>query len=177
MASLFEAIVQQNLAVLTRGNTLRPPVLLLGGPNTYIKGMQDCWKHNIPKIWEERKFPLPEGVDPASLILVAGQRAVLRALGSVEFGKEEDADRRLPRHEKLEWYMNVGRLEEKQKKGGSGLARRPEELAEFKRTLQAKKFIPTHVPSRPGGRRLHGHRRRLHLHQGRPGRQGQATSW
>ena len=36
MASLFEAIIQQNLAVLTRGNTLRPTVLLLGGPNTYI---------------------------------------------------------------------------------------------------------------------------------------------
>jgi len=38
MASLFEAIVGQNLAVLTRGNTLRPVVLLLGGPNTYIRG-------------------------------------------------------------------------------------------------------------------------------------------
>src|ERR1041385_1679171 len=55
MASLFEAIVQQNLAVLTRGNTLRPQVLLLGGPNTYIRGMKECWKANIPKIWEERK--------------------------------------------------------------------------------------------------------------------------
>ncbi len=66
MASLFEAIVQQNLAVLTRGNTLRPQVLLLGGPNYLHQGMKDCWKANIPKIWEERKFPLPEGVDPAS---------------------------------------------------------------------------------------------------------------
>src|SRR2546421_1742901 len=43
MASLFEAIVMQNLAVLTRGNTLRPQVLLLGGPNTYIRGMKECW--------------------------------------------------------------------------------------------------------------------------------------
>src|SRR5216117_303173 len=51
MASLFEAIVMQNLSVLTRGNTLRPVVLLLGGPNTYITGMRDCWKSNIPKIW------------------------------------------------------------------------------------------------------------------------------
>ena len=32
MASLFEAIVLQNLSVLTRGHTLRPHVLLLGGP-------------------------------------------------------------------------------------------------------------------------------------------------
>src|SRR6201984_566054 len=30
MASLFEAIVLQNLSVLTRGHTLRPPVFLLG---------------------------------------------------------------------------------------------------------------------------------------------------
>ncbi|HVH87339.1 MAG TPA: BadF/BadG/BcrA/BcrD ATPase family protein, partial [Terriglobales bacterium] len=33
MASLFDAIVLQNLSVLTRGHTLRPHVLLLGGPN------------------------------------------------------------------------------------------------------------------------------------------------
>src|SRR5215216_3464725 len=64
MASLFEAIVMQNLSVLTRGNTLQPVVLLLGGPNCYIKGMRDCWKANIPKIWEERGTPLPEGVNP-----------------------------------------------------------------------------------------------------------------
>src|ERR687887_873174 len=68
MASLFESIVQQNLSVLTRGNTLRPVVLLLGGPNCYIKGMRDCWKANIPKIWQERNYPLPEGVDPETLI-------------------------------------------------------------------------------------------------------------
>ena len=37
MASLFEAIVLQNLSVLTRGNTLRPHVLLLGGPNGFIR--------------------------------------------------------------------------------------------------------------------------------------------
>src|SRR2546421_2967220 len=43
MASLFESIIQQNLSVLTRGHTLRPQVLLLGGPNCYIKGMRDCW--------------------------------------------------------------------------------------------------------------------------------------
>src|SRR6476620_12600803 len=49
MASLFESIVQQNLAVLTRGHTLRPVVLLLGGPNFYIKSMMDCWRVNIPK--------------------------------------------------------------------------------------------------------------------------------
>ncbi|MBO0721784.1 MAG: CoA activase, partial [Blastocatellia bacterium] len=70
MASLFEAIVGQNLSVLTRGNTLRPHVLLLGGPNTYIRGMVDAWKFNIPKVWEERSYPLPTGIDPQELIKV-----------------------------------------------------------------------------------------------------------
>src|SRR5215472_15818361 len=40
MASLFEAIILQNLSVLTRGHTLRPHVLLLGGPNSFIRGMR-----------------------------------------------------------------------------------------------------------------------------------------
>jgi len=143
MASLFEAIVQQNLAVLTRGNTLRPQVLLLGGPNTYIRGMKECWKENIPKIWEERKFPLPEGVDPASLILVPENAQYFAALGSVEFGKDEDEAVGLYRGmENLEWYLNVGRLEEKQKKGGSGLSKSDQELLEFKDRYKPKKFVP-----------------------------------
>src|SRR5438552_3454837 len=37
MASLFESIIQQNMSVLTRGNTLRPNVLLLRAPKCYIK--------------------------------------------------------------------------------------------------------------------------------------------
>ena len=94
MASLFEAIIQQNLAVLTRGNTLRPTVLLLGGPNTYIKGMQDCWKYNIPKVWEERNFPLPEGKDPKDLIMVPDNAQYFAALGCVRFAMDEDDERR-----------------------------------------------------------------------------------
>ena len=92
MASLFEAIVMQNLSVLTRGNTLLPEVLLLGGPNTYIKGMQDCWKSNIPKIWAERNTPLPEGIDPEDLIKIPTNAQYYAALGAVEFGKDEDDD-------------------------------------------------------------------------------------
>jgi activator of 2-hydroxyglutaryl-CoA dehydratase len=55
MASLFEAIVLQNLTVLTRGHTLLPHVLLLGGPNTFIRGMREAWQANIPKMWQDRK--------------------------------------------------------------------------------------------------------------------------
>ena len=149
MASLFEAIIQQNLAVLTRGNTLRPTVLLLGGPNTYIKGMQDCWKFNIPKVWEERNFPLPEGKDPKDLIMVPDNAQYFAALGCVRFAMDEDANIGIYKgYEKLEWYINYGRLEEKQKKGGSGLVQDRKTNSASSRTVTSRRSLfPT--PSSP----------------------------
>src|SRR5579883_2727165 len=144
MASLFEAIVMQNLSVLTRGNTLQPVVLLLGGPNCYIQGMRDCWKHNIPKIWEERNTPLPEGVPPEDLIQTPDNAQYFAAIGSVEFGKTEDEGvGRYLGYEKLAWYIDIGRDEEKAKRGGtSGLAKDEAELAAFKEKYRHKKFVP-----------------------------------
>ena len=145
MASLFEAIIQQNLAVLTRGNTLRPVVLLLGGPNTYIKGMMECWKHNIPKVWEERNYPLPEGVDPKELIRTPENAQYFAAIGAVQFGLDE-GDPELGKYagtEQLQWYLEVGRHEEKMKKGGgAGLAKSAEDLAAFKEKHKREPFHP-----------------------------------
>src|ERR1041385_4530148 len=145
MASLFEAIVMQNLSVLTRGNTLQPVVLLLGGPNCYIKGMRDCWKANIPKIWEERNPPPPEGVPPEDLTRPPDNAQYFAAIGSVEFGKTEDDNVGLYiGYEKLEWYVTIGREEEKQKRGGGvGLAKDADDLARFKEKYRTKKFTPT----------------------------------
>src|SRR6476469_2721185 len=150
MASLFESIIQQNLAVLTRGNTLRPVVLLLGGPNCYIKGMRDCWKHNIPKIWEERGTELPEGVPPEDLIKTPDNAQYFAAIGSIEFGKtEEESVGKYIGGEKLDWYVNDGREEEKAKKGANGgLAKDEAELESFKKKYRHKKFVPTTF--RPG---------------------------
>jgi predicted CoA-substrate-specific enzyme activase len=143
MASLFEAIIQQNLAVLTRGNTLRPVVLLLGGPNTYITGMRDCWKHNIPKVWEERNYPLPEGKDPKDLIRVPENAQYFAAIGCVRFGIDEDEHIGVYQGwEKLEWYINVGRLEEKKKRGGSGLYKTEGELSAFRDRYKPHRFTP-----------------------------------
>ncbi len=149
MASLFEAIIGQNLAVLTRGNTLRPHVLLLGGPNTYIRGMVEGWKYNIPKIWEERNYPLPEGVDPQDLIKVPENAQYFAAIGAVEFGKQEDDNVGVYRgFADLEYYINYGRLEEKKKAGGKGLSEDTDELVAFKERYRMKKFIP--ATFRPG---------------------------
>ena len=134
MASLFEAIVQQNLSVLTRGNTLRPTVLLLGGPNSFIPAMRDCWKHNIPKLWAERNFPLPEGVDPEDLIVVPENAQYYAAIGSVLYGKSEDPDIGVYKGTKtLEAFIEVGRTQMREASGDIGLSRTPEELEEFKK--------------------------------------------
>src|ERR1700757_4471156 len=122
MASLFEAIVLQNLSVLTRGHTLRPHVLLLGGPNSFIRGMREAWQANIPRMWKERKVEIPNGAKPEELIKVPENAQYFAALGSVEFGKDEDAEvGRYLGTDKLVYYIDFGRAEEKAKSGGHGL--------------------------------------------------------
>ena len=142
MASLFDAIIGQNLAVLTRGNTLRPHVLLLGGPNTYIRGMVEGWKFSIPKVWEERNYPLPEGVDPKDLIKVPQNAQYFAAIGAVEFGKSEEESVGVYKgYADLDHYINFGRLEEKKKAGGKGLSESADELNSFKERYKRKKFV------------------------------------
>jgi predicted CoA-substrate-specific enzyme activase len=143
MASLFEAIVQQNLSVLTRGNTLRPYVLLLGGPNTYIRGMLEAWRENIPKVWAERKTPLPEGKDPKELIIVPDNAQYFAALGAVLFGKDEDASVGVYTGQAgLRHYLTIGRVEEKAKKAAGGLSKTEGELDGFKGRYAKEPFVP-----------------------------------
>jgi predicted CoA-substrate-specific enzyme activase len=143
MASLFDAIVLQNLTVLTRGHTLRPHVLLLGGPNTFIRGMREAWQHNIPRMWAERGVAIPDGGSPETLIKTPENAQYFAALGAIEFGKDEDDSvGRYLGSTALERYINVGRLEEKAAAGGRGLSACDEELAEFKRAYTPKRFTP-----------------------------------
>src|SRR5271166_1903406 len=142
MASLFEAIVLQNLSVLTRGHTLRPHVLLLGGPNGFIRGMREAWQANIPRMWKERKVEIPEGSKPEELIKVPDNAQYFAALGSVEFGKDEEpAVGRYLGTEKLTYYIDYGRAEEKAIAGGKGLVAEDSELVSFKSEYKKKKFI------------------------------------
>src|SRR5246127_1940787 len=143
MASLFEAIVLQNLSVLTRGHTLRPHVLLLGGPNGFIRGMREAWQANIPRMWKERKVEIPEGAKPEDLIKVPDNAQYFAALGSIEFGKgEDDCIGCYLGYEKLVHYIEYGRQEEKAKSGGKGLVSNPKELEDFKVQFHRKKFTP-----------------------------------
>jgi activator of 2-hydroxyglutaryl-CoA dehydratase/predicted nucleotide-binding protein (sugar kinase/HSP70/actin superfamily) len=143
MASLFEAIVLQNLSVLTRGHTLRPHVLLLGGPNGFIRGMREAWQANIPRMWKERKVELPEGMTPEQLIKVPDNAQYFAALGAVQFGRDEDEEvGQYLGTEKLDYYINFGRQKEKADAGAKGLVAEPSELDDFRDSYRRKRFIP-----------------------------------
>src|SRR5271168_4827152 len=143
MASLFEAIVLQNLSVLTRGHTLRPHVLLLGGPNGFIRGMREAWQANIPRMWKERKVEIPEGSTPEELIKVPENAQYFAALGAVEYGKDEDPEiGHYQGIEKLLYYIDYGRAEEKAVSGGKGLVADKTELELFREEYRRKKFTP-----------------------------------
>src|SRR5271170_5220723 len=143
MASLFEAIVLQNLSVLTRGHTLRPHVLLLGGPNSFIRGMREAWQANIPRMWKERKVAVPEGSKPEDLIKVPQNAQFFAALGAVEFGRAEDDCVGCYRgYDNLVNFVEFGRQEEKAKSGGKGLVENPSEFDQFKEHYRPKKFVP-----------------------------------
>jgi len=45
-----------------------PQVLLLGGPNAFLRGMREAWQHNIPLLWKERGVELPSGQAAEDLI-------------------------------------------------------------------------------------------------------------
>src|ERR1700721_126853 len=143
MASLFEAIVLQNLSVLTRGHTLRPHVLLLGGPNSFIRGMREAWQANIPRMWQERKVAIPDGAKPEELIKVPQNAQYFAALGAVEFGRsEDDCIGCYQGYDKLIRYIEFGRQEEKAKAGGKALVGDPAELDIFRESYRPKKFTP-----------------------------------
>ena len=143
MASLFEAIVLQNLSVLTRGHTLRPHVLLLGGPNSFIRGMREAWQANIPRMWQERKVAVPEGSKPEDMIKVPQNAQYFAALGAIEFGRsEEDCVGCYRGYDNLVHYIEYGRQEEKAKAGGKGLIEDAGEFETFKESYRRKKFTP-----------------------------------
>ncbi len=88
MNSLADAIVMQNLTVLTRGNTLMPKVLLLGGPNTYLPFLQECWRMRIAGLWDERGIAYDK-TKLEELIIVPDNAQYYAALGAVIFGEGE----------------------------------------------------------------------------------------
>jgi predicted CoA-substrate-specific enzyme activase len=130
IASLFEAVVYQNLATLTKGNTPAPQVLLLGGPNLFFTGLQQAWRHHLMNIWAERRVPLPDG-DPAAHIQIPAEALYYAALGCVEIGKAEADGARYRGTERLIWWIEQGQHEQKAREGRGGLVAGDADVAQF----------------------------------------------
>ncbi|MDW8469934.1 MAG: BadF/BadG/BcrA/BcrD ATPase family protein [Burkholderiales bacterium] len=132
IASLFEAVVYQNLATLTKGNTPQPRVLLLGGPNLFYRGLQEAWRHHLQKLWAERGVALPPQTDPASLVEVPREALYYACLGCVEIGRGEPPGVGLYAGTgKLRWWIEEGQHEQKAREGAQGLVKDPAELEHF----------------------------------------------
>ncbi|NBI30530.1 BadF/BadG/BcrA/BcrD ATPase family protein [Chengkuizengella marina] len=143
MCSLADAIVMQNLSVLTRGNTLRHKVLLLGGPNTYLPFLQQCWRKRIPESWEQRGYNYPKDIPIDELIFVPENAQYYAAYGSVIYGLHESSEvGRYKGLEELKKFITHGRKAKLGEKAGAPLVKSAEELEEFRRQYSIPKFNP-----------------------------------
>src|SRR5688500_10853009 len=142
LCSLADAIVAQNLSVLTRGSTLRHKVLLLGGPNAYLPFLRDCWRLRIPETWEQRGYDYPKDMPLDELILVPKEAQYYAAYGAVLYGIEES--------EQLGRFLGFGALDAIAAGGGGDLRRQsgpplvsgPDEAEAFRREFQVPTFSP-----------------------------------
>lgn len=143
MCSLADAIVMQNLSVLTRGNTLRHRVLLLGGPNTYLPFLQECWRLRIPQTWQERGYDYPKDVPVENLIFVPDNSQYYAAYGAVLYGLHESADVGIYAGlEELKQFIAHGRKAKLGEKAGPPLVNGEHELDDFRRDYRIPAFTP-----------------------------------
>jgi predicted CoA-substrate-specific enzyme activase len=150
IASLFEAVVYQNLATLTKGNTPSPEVLLLGGPNLFFRGLQEAWRHHLAKLWEQRKLTLPEGRTPADCIVVPKEALYYACMGCVEIGQGEPAGVAVYQgREKLRWWVEEGQAEQKAKDGGKALVSCSADLETFASAYDLKRPSQEKRPAEP----------------------------
>jgi len=141
MNSLADAIVMQNLSVLTRGNTLRDRVLLLGGPNTYLPFLQECWRLRIPETWESRNYPYDRSRPIEELIFVPDNSQYYAAYGAVLYGMHEPAEvGRFTGLEGLEGFIDHGRKAKLGENAGPPLASDSGELERFREQYRIPRF-------------------------------------
>ncbi len=134
LISLFNAIVIQNLAVLTRGHTLRPVVLLLGGPNTYFPALVEAWKYHLEKMWREKGIDFDE-----SSVLLPKNSHLYAAIGGALYSQYEESPYR-GMEGLLEFRKSLVYV--KRKTGERGLLKPGESLEEFREKYRVKPFKP-----------------------------------
>jgi predicted CoA-substrate-specific enzyme activase len=146
IASLYEAVIHQNLATLTKGHTPQPNVLLLGGPNLFFRGLQEAWRHHLGKLWTERRID----ADPASAVLVPEDAVYYACLGCIAIARgEAETIGVYAGRDQLRWWIDTGQWEEKAKEGGKGLVRDGQDLQMFLRKYASRAAHDRGAPTQP----------------------------
>lgn len=144
--SLADAIVLQNLSVLTRGNTLKGRVLLLGGPNTYLPFLKECWQKRIPETWRDRGYDYPKDVPIEEQIFVPEKSDLYAAFGAAAYGLSEGGDAgRFAGVEALRDFITHGRRARLGEQAGPPLSAGEQETSEFVETYRVPKFEPARL--------------------------------
>ncbi len=140
MASLFEAVVYQNLAQLTKGNTPLPEVLLLGGPNLFFKGLQEAWRFHLRSIWKEKGIGEFSYEEMEKLVYVPEDSLFYGALGCVFTALEEGTEPNYQGLDKLRWWIEEGQYQQKLSEGRKPLVESYEEVRELKERYVPKRW-------------------------------------
>ncbi len=170
LSSLADAIVMQNLSVLTRGNTLKRSVLLLGGPNTYLPFLQDCWRLRIPETWDGARLRLAEGqCRSRRSIFVPENAAVLRRVrrraSTVSRGAAKSAGSRALDRSAASTSRTGRKARLGETRGPAALEDR-RRARRVPRALQDPEVRRREARAGPGGARRHRARRWLDVVQG-----------
>lgn len=142
LASLCDAIVQQNLRVLARGQVLRPVVLLLGGPNQFLPALRAAWRENLAAHWRERGVELPPDADPARLVVLPEQALYFPALGAVFHGLDDGPPAHARGPAPLRRAIAQGGVSPRSRDGLPGLVGSAADADEFLRRYAPPAFQP-----------------------------------
>jgi predicted CoA-substrate-specific enzyme activase len=143
IASLFEAVVHQNLATLAKGNTPLPKTLLLGGPNMFFRGMREAWRKHLTALWAERGVELRDGASIDELIVVPADALYYGCFGCIEIaGRERGEAGTYAGRDRLSWWVDEGQSAEKDKESVRALAGSRAELDAFRKAYASPPAVP-----------------------------------
>ena len=144
VCSLADAVVSQNLSVLARGNTIPPKVILLGGPNTYLPILRECWRLRIQESWTQRGFEIPQNRRVDDLIECPVNSQFYAAYGAAIYGLEEpDQGHGFRGLTSLRRHIESRASDSSQTDHGPGLLERQEDYETVRRTYSVPDFEST----------------------------------
>ena len=153
-------------------------MLLLGGPNTYLPFLQECWRQRIPETWDERGYDYPKDVPIEELIFVPENAQYYAAFGAVRLRPARAGRRRRSTRAStaLDEFITNGRKARLGETAGPPLVEaRATSSTTSASSTRSRKFDAGDARAGPGRARRHRPRRRLDLVEGRAHRRGRAS--